>query len=125
MRVLRKSPAFTVVAVLTLALGIGANTAIFSFVNCLVFRPLPVEHPGEVLFLRRRRERANGPRTAFSNPDFSDIQKQTTNVFSEVSAFGMFLTDGLAVDGQSQPMLSSYVAGDFFGLLGLNEHWGG
>ncbi len=123
MRGLRKSPVFTVVAVLTLALGIGANTAIFSLVDCLVFRPLPVEHPGEVLFLTSARK-GNGPRTAFSYPDFSDIQKQTANVFSDVSAFGMFLTDGLAVNGQSQPMLSSYVTGDFFGLLGLKPALG-
>jgi predicted permease len=122
-RMLRKSPGFTAVAVLTLALGIGANTAIFSIVDCLVLRPLPVEHPGEVVFLTSARK-GNGPRTAFSYPDFSDIQKQTANVFSDVSAFGMFLTDGLAVNGQSLPMWSSYVTGDFFGLLGLKPALG-
>ncbi|MGB6876904.1 MAG: ABC transporter permease [Candidatus Acidiferrales bacterium] len=123
LRMLRKSPGFTAVAILTLALSIGANTAIFSLVDCLVLRPLPVEHPGEVFFLTSARK-GNGPRTAFSYPDFSDIQKQTANVFSDVSAVGMFVTDGLAVNGQSQPMWSNYVTGSFFGLLGLKPALG-
>ncbi|MGC1106231.1 MAG: ABC transporter permease, partial [Candidatus Acidiferrales bacterium] len=123
LRILRKSPGFTAVAVLTLALGIGANTAIFSLVDCLVLRPLPVEHPGDVVFLTSARN-GNGPSTVFSYPDFSDIQKQTANVFSDVSAVGMFVTDGLAVNRQSQPMWSSYVTGDFFGLLGLKPALG-
>jgi len=122
-RMLRKSPGFTLIAVLTLALGIGANTAIFSIVDCLVLRPLPVERPGQVVFLTSARK-GNSASTAFSYPDFSDIQKQTANVFSDFSAFGMFLTDGLAVNGQSQPMWSNYVTGDFFGLLGLKPALG-
>jgi putative ABC transport system permease protein len=123
LRMLRKSPGFTAAAVLTLALGIGANTAIFSIVDCLVLRPLPVERPGDVVFLTVARK-GNGPSTVFSYPDFSDIQKQTTTVFSDVCAVGMFVTDGLTVNGQSQPMWSSYVTGNFFGLLGLKPALG-
>jgi hypothetical protein len=54
-RMLHKSPGFAAVAILTLALGIGANTAIFSLVDCLVLRPIPVERPGEVVFLTSAR----------------------------------------------------------------------
>ena len=122
-RMLRKSPGFAAVATLILALGIGANTAIFSLVDCLVLRPLPVEHPGDVVFLTSARK-GKSPITAFPYPDFTDIQKQTTNVLSDVSAVGMFMTDGLAVNGQSQPMWSCYVTGDFFDLLGLKPALG-
>src|SRR5215472_13338964 len=123
LRMLRKSPGFTIVAVLTLALGIGANTAIFSIVDFLVLRPLPVERPGQVVYLTVA-QKGHGPHTAFSYPDFIDIQKQTANVFSDRSAVGMFVTDGLSVNGQSQPIWSSYVTGDFFRLLGLKPALG-
>jgi len=123
LRILRKSPGFTAVAVLTLALGIGANTAIFSLVDCLVFRPLPVEHPGEVVLLTSARK-GNGPSIAFSYPDFTDIQQQTGGVFSDVSAVGMFGPDGLSVDGKSQSMWPFYVTGNFFDLLGIRPALG-
>jgi predicted permease len=122
-RSLCKSPGFTAVAVLTLALGIGANTAIFSFVDCLVLRPLPVQTPGNVVFLTSARKGRN-PGTAFSYPDFLDIQKETTYVFSDVSAVGIFGMDGLTVDGRSQPIWPSYVTGNFFRLLGLRPALG-
>lgn len=122
-RMLRKSPGFTIIAVLTLALGIGVNTAIFSLVNCLVFRPLPVERPGDVALLTSARE-GHGATNLFSYPDFIDIQEQTPVAFSDVSAFGMFGMDGLAVDGKSQSMWSAYVTGNFFRLLDLKPALG-
>lgn len=123
LRQLRRSPAFTAVAILTLALGIGANTMIFSVVNCLVFRPLPVEHPENVVFLTAARK-GHAPATVFSYPDFVEVQKQTAGVFSDVSAVGMFGMDGLAVDGTSQQMWPSYVSGNFFRLFGLKPALG-
>jgi len=122
-RMLRKSPGFTAVAVLSLGLGIGANTAIFSVVDCLVFRPLPVEHPGDVVFLTSAR---NGyrPTTVFSYPDSLEIQKQTADAFSDIAAVGMFAMDGLTVDGKSQQMWPLYVTGNFFRLLGLKPALG-
>lgn len=118
LRQLRRSPGFTLVAVLTLALGIGANTVIFSVVDCLVFRPLPVDHPESVVFLTAARK-GRAPATVFSYPDSVEVQKQTAEVFSDVSAVGMFGMDGLTVDGKSQQMWPSYVSGNFFRLFGL------
>ena len=123
LRMLRKSPSFAAIAVLTLALGIGANTAIFSLVECLVLRPIPVERPGDVVFLTAARN-GTGPHTAFSYPDFTDIQEQTNDIFSSVSAAGVSVMDGLAVDGKSQPMWPSYVTGNFFDLLGIKPALG-
>ncbi|MGB7025389.1 MAG: ABC transporter permease [Candidatus Acidiferrales bacterium] len=123
LRMLRKSPGFTAVAVLTLALGIGANTAIFSLVDCLVVRPLPVDHPAQVAFLISSWN-GRGLRTAFSYPDFQEIRKQTANIFSDLSAFRMFQMDGLTVDGKSESMWSSYVTGNFFGQMGIKPTLG-
>jgi len=123
LRMLRKSPGFTAVAVLTLALGIGANTAIFSLVDCLVVRPLPIDHPAQMAFLISSWN-GSGSNTAFSYPDFQEIRKQTANIFSDLSAFRMFQMDGLTVDGRSEPMWSSYVTGNFFGQMGIKPMLG-
>ncbi len=123
LRVLRKSPGFTAVAVLTLALGIGANTAIFSLVDWLVLRPLPVERPSQVAFLETS-FKSGGTGTQFSYPDFEKIQQQTADIFAGTSALKMFQMDGLSVDGKSQPMWSNFVAGNFFSLLGIKPALG-
>jgi predicted permease len=123
LRVLRKSPGFTAAAVLTLALGIGANAAIFSLVDWLILRPLPIDRPSQVVLLEKTYNNGDTG-TQFSYPDFQRIQQQTSGIFADMSALQMFQMDGLTVDGKSQPMWSNFVDGGFFSLLGIKPALG-
>lgn len=117
-RMLRKSPGFTTVAVATLALGIGANTAIFSAVDWLVLRLPPVSNARQIVTLATERQGgtySNG----FSYPNFQDIRKQASSVFADVAATDDFHMDGLSVDGKDEPIWTCYVTSNFFSLLGI------
>ncbi|HYL61720.1 MAG TPA: ABC transporter permease [Candidatus Methylomirabilis sp.] len=122
-RTLRKSPGFTLVAVLTIALGIGANTAIFSVVDWLILRPLPVKDPGQLAYLVVQHS-DGGYENGFSYPNFEDIRKETTSVFSFVAGVEPFQMDGMSVDGNNTPIWTNYVTGDFFELLGIRPALG-
>jgi len=123
LRMLLKSPGFAFVSILTLALGIGANTAVFSLVDCLVLRPLPIEHPERVVFLASSWKGGQAS-TAFSYADFREIGEQTPTIFSEMTAIRLYQADGVSRDRNSQPMLGSYVAGNFFDALGIKPALG-
>jgi hypothetical protein len=117
-RQLGRAPSFAVTAVLTLALGIGANTAIFSLVNSLLLKPLPVAHPEQIAELAL--SQSNGPMLpALSWPEFKQIRAQSGSSFSDVMIHSLGL-DGIATQGQQpQRILTSYVSGNFFSGLGL------
>jgi putative ABC transport system permease protein len=118
LRMLRKSPGFTAVAVLTLALGIGANTAAFSLIDAVMLRTLPVNRPDELLQLERQDPRhADVGSPDFSNPLWEQVRDQQ-NVFSGVFAWANERFD-LARGGTVQPAEGSFVSGDFFTTLGL------
>jgi putative ABC transport system permease protein len=87
LRQLRRSPGFTAVAVLTLALSIGANTAIFSLIDAVVLRMLPVDKPEELLQVKRHDQRWNGEESSsFTNPLWEQVRDQQ-DVFSGVFAW--------------------------------------
>src|SRR5881296_2559172 len=86
-RLLRKNPAFTAAVVLTLALGIGANTAIFSVCNAVLLRPLPYSEPGRIVMLWEH-PRGGTPHTV-APANFVDWRDQTHS-FSEVAALSPF-----------------------------------
>ena len=130
LRQLRKSPVFFAIVVLTLGLGIGANTAIFTMVDGLILRPLPIKDPQQMHVLFFSRPGANSE-VEFSYPEFLDLQKQTADVFSGVTPFifgGLAgeqnSQSGLTADGTTNPVQTAYVGGDFFSLLGITPAMG-
>ncbi|HTV57030.1 MAG TPA: ABC transporter permease, partial [Terriglobia bacterium] len=117
-RTLAKSPGFTTVAVLTLALGIGANTAVFSVIDAVMLRTLAVQKPDELMQVRIYDPHQGGEADpTFTNPLWEQIRDQQ-NVFSGVFAWADNQFD-LARGGTIQPADGSFVSGDFFTTLGL------
>ncbi|MGA2607877.1 MAG: ABC transporter permease [Terriglobia bacterium] len=117
-RLLRKNPGFTAVAVLTLALGIGANTAIFSLLDAVMLRFLPIEKPEELVEIVRRSPRGgNQAVSSFTNPIWEQFRNQQ-DVFSGV--FGWDETEfDLARGGEAHYARGLWVTGDFFRTLGV------
>ena len=113
-RLLRKSPGFTAVALLTLALGVGANTAVFSLINGLLLRPLPVPH-AEQLAVLRMEEGGPQPEYDFCTPFFRSLETRH-EVFSDVFAYN---PDTLQVRGRSgnENIHGMLVSGQFFRAL--------
>ncbi len=114
-RMLTKSPAFTVVAVLTLALAIGANTALFSVVNGVLLNPLPYPQPDQLVTLHESKPNFNTG--SISYPNFLDWQKQnrTLSAIAVSRSYSLSLT-GLGPAEQAQ---AQYVTSDFFAILGV------
>ncbi len=115
-RILRKSPGFTLVVVITLALGIGANTAIFSVVNGVVLSPLPYHQPEQLVIVWAKKPL--GGNIAPSYPDFEDWQRETRS-FQAMAAFG-FRTFDLTNPGSPEHMEGWQVSSDFFKTLGAD-----
>jgi macrolide transport system ATP-binding/permease protein len=119
-RMLRKSPGFTVVAVLTLALGIGANTAIFSIVNSLLFAPLPVQAPQQLVDLYNRPPKDAPIAVQYiplAYPDYVDFRDQSTHMEGLIG----FAPVQVAIEKQneSELMPAEEVTGNYFQVLGV------
>jgi predicted permease len=115
-RMLRKNSGFTLVAVLTLALGIGSNTAIFSVVNGVLLNPLPYPHPEQLVTLHQNK--ANFEFGSISYPNFRDWQKDN-HTFSSMAIsrrFDFSLT-GL---GDAEQLRGRFISSDFFSTVGVN-----
>jgi predicted permease len=121
LRQLAKSPAFTLAAVLTLAVGIGANTAVFSIVNSFLFRPLPVKDPAHLVVIAYQDPKANYPHE-ISNADFQDFQAHS-EVISDMTAFLVNFA-GLSTGNRSERVLVTYAKGNYFSSLGIQPALG-
>ena len=122
-RQMRRTPTFALVAILTLALGIGANVAIFSIVNWLLIRPLPVKNPGQLIVLRLQ-QNLDILLATLSIADYRDIRSQTTQVFDGLAGYELSL-DGLSVEGgKADRIVTNYVTGNFFSVLGIKAALG-
>jgi predicted permease len=117
-RILLKKPGFTLIAVMTLALGIGANTAIFSVVNAVLLESLPYRSPEELVLLRHIYETTGVKSESVSNADFQDWRARN-HVFADMA---IFRGDGfaLAVGNDLEEIRGATVSANFFQLLGLN-----
>ena len=119
-RVIARNPAFSAACIVTLALGIGANTAVFSLVNAVLLRPLPFKDPEHLVWLWSRAwDREKG---VFSVPDFLDYEAQTRSL-EGITAFTIW---GANLTGQAEPerLSGMRILGNGFQVLGINASIG-
>jgi len=121
-RMLRKSPGFTAIAVLTLALGIGANTAIFSVVDTVLLKPLQYKNPDRLAMVWESLPRVNRARNTVSPANFLDWQ-QENHCFSSMAVF-LDQPTNLTGAGQPEQVAIQYVSSNFFSVLGVNPMMG-
>ncbi len=121
LRWLRRSPGFTAVAIVSLAIGIGFNTALFTIVDSILFKPLPVERPGTIVDVYTTSPDGDTYATT-SYPDYLDLKAQN-HVFSDMVGYSPII---VAVSGgdRSRMAIGEVVTGNFFQALGLKAHIG-
>ena len=119
-RTLRKSPGFFLVAVLTLALGIGATVAAFSVVNAVLLRPFAFSNPERLLWIYA--QRVDAPRTSFSLPEYCDYRDQNVS-FEGLGAIGSYNAN-LSDSGEPERVQGVRISANAFGILGLRPFIG-
>jgi predicted permease len=115
-RTLFKAPLFTITVVLTLGLGIGANAAVFTIVNRLLLKPLPVRDPGGLYVLAVQHEGNDEPHNV-SWLDYQDF-KDKSGAFEELAAYAVNFV-GLSADNRAERITVSYVTSNYFSMLGV------
>src|SRR5467141_4733675 len=121
-RMLRKNPGFTAVAVLTLAFGIGANTAIFGVVNAVLLRPLPFKRPSRLMMLFEGIPKLGFPKMGFSAPDFAVFERAQKS-FESV---GVYQNKYFNISGDREPerLMAARISSSVFPMLGAEPMLG-
>jgi predicted permease len=121
LRMLRKNPGFTAVAIFSLALGIGLNSTIFCLVDRIILQPLPVDHPAELALIQVRTEKG-GLSTSLPYPEYLELRNQCTSLSGIVGTqrHGAALSGGDVVE----LVPSEYVTRNYFSVLGVKAHAG-
>ena len=121
MRMLRKNPVFASIAILTLGLGIGANTAIFTLINAVMLRSLPVKDPEQLVFFSRSNIEGNDW-SSFPYPFYREVRDQNTVFAGVICQSGM--APSLSMNGSSERVTGELVSGNFFEVLGIKPYIG-
>jgi putative ABC transport system permease protein len=122
-RMLRKSPLFTLAVVFTVALGIGANTAIFSVVNAVMLRPLPFDHPDRLVWIAEKNDSLHLPQFSASVLNYLSW-KERSRTFEPIGAFG-FATFSLTGQGDPEQFTGGTLTPSLFGLSASSRCSGG
>jgi len=120
LRLWRRRPAFACIAILTLALGVGANTAMFSIVNAVLLRPLPYANADRLVSVWSRTTQY--PRGLLSYTEYAEVRKQT----GTLDTLGLYLAQSVNLTGVSEPqrLVGIFATGSFFDALGLKAERG-
>src|SRR5688572_9213330 len=118
LRMFLKNPGFTVVAILTLALGIGTTTAVFGLVDHVLLRMLPVKDPEQLVLFAN----VGGLNTPFSYPHYKQLRDESQS-FTGVIAFAATDLDA-SVDGKAEQLQGQFVSGNYFSVLGVGTAFG-
>jgi len=122
-RTLRNNPAFTITAILTIALGIGASTAIFSVVNALLLRPLPYAHPAQLVAIQSDMRARHVDNFPFPPGDVPDIRARAT-AFEDIGGVSSGPVPFSPEDGKPEMITTAAVTTNFFTLLGAKIGFG-
>src|SRR5690348_5368389 len=117
-RTLRKSPVFTITVVGTIALAIGASTAIFSVTNGVLLRELPYKDPSRLMLTRSDMQKRNVKDFPVSNADFLDLRNGANNNFEDFAAVSTFRFTLPALDGTPERVRAAAVSTNFFKMMG-------
>ena len=117
-RTLRKSPIFTITAIVTIALAVGASTAIFSVTNGVLLRQLPYKDPDRLVLACSDLQKRNVKDFPLSNVDFLDLRNGATNNFEDFAALQTFRATLPGVDGTPEQVRSAAVSTNFFQMMG-------